>query len=160
MTQAAAVRKVGRQMTMIDELRSALAGRELPGASFRLEHYESAIADHALLAPDCDRDVPHPLWFIVASLRGMGITVGELCDLALKTTNDTLLLGTVEVTQDRPLRPAADYLATARIGKVTRRTTRDGSILDSVVVVVRLYGDDGLQSGTVTSTYLFKRSGK
>jgi hypothetical protein len=147
-------------MTTAGELRSALEGRELPGASFRLEHYESAIADHALLAPGADREVPHPLWFIIASLRGMGITVDELCVLAQKTAGDALLFGAVEVTQDQPLRAGADYQTTAQIGRVSRRTTRDGSDLDSIVVTVRLHGDDGHQSGTVTSTYLFKRSSR
>jgi hypothetical protein len=145
-------------MTPLDELRATLEGRELPGASFRLEPYESAIGDHAVLAPDCDPDLPHPLWFIVASLRGMGITVDELCDLAAKTAGDILLYGAVEVTQDRPLRTDTNYRTTAQIGGVSRRTTRDGATLDSIVVTVRLQDDDGRQSGTVTNTYLFKRS--
>lgn len=144
-------------MITIDELRSALADRELPGASFRLEPYESAIADHALLAPDVEPDVPHPLWFIVASLRGMGISVDELCALASKTADDMLLFGGVEVTQDRPMRAGIDYRTTARFGDVSRQTSRDGSALDSVVVAVTLLDDDDHRSGTVSSTYLFKR---
>ena len=135
-----------------------LEGRGLPGATIAVEPHESQIADHAIRAADGDRRLAHPIWFVIASLRGMGITVGELCELARKAPDDTLLYGGVEIEQDRPLRPGGSYRTTAEVTDVTRKTTRDGSTLDSLSVVVRVF-DAAEPCGRITSTYLFKRGG-
>ena len=59
----------------LEELRNELDGRELPGAELTIEAHESALADHALLAPVEETDHAHPLWLLVLALRCMGITV-------------------------------------------------------------------------------------
>jgi hypothetical protein len=141
----------------LEDLQTALDGRALPGGAVRIDRYESLIADHALRAPDRDDDLAHPLWFVIASLRGMGITVDELGDLAAKRPGDTLLLGEVTVTHDRPLLVGATYQTTAQVDQVGRHRTRTGRTLDQVVVTVRVQDDSGQSYGTVTSTYLFLR---
>jgi hypothetical protein len=145
----------------ITDVRAALEGRVLPGGTLRIERHESMIADHALHAPDCvcdrDDDVAHPLWFVIASLRGMGITVDELGDLAARRPGDTLLLGSVTVTHASPLLVGALYQTSAQVGGVERHRTRAGRTLDSVVVTVHVEDDSGQRYGTVTSTYLFLR---
>lgn len=141
----------------IEDLRAALTGRVLPGGTLRIERHESLIADHALRAPDRDDDVAHPLWFVIASLRGMGITVDELGDLAVKRPRDTLLLGTVTVDHERPLQVGATFQTQARIDQVDRHQTRTGRTLDSVVVTVEVRDGCRILYGTVTSTYLFMR---
>jgi hypothetical protein len=133
-----------------------LTGRGLPGGSLVIEPYESAIADHALLAEGDHGDLAHPLWFVVTSLRCLGITVDELCALAGKTGADVLLFGECAIEQDHPLRVGGRYRTQAEVTAVDRRTTRDGGTLDSVEIRVALHGDDG-PAGAVTSTYLFKR---
>jgi acyl dehydratase len=141
----------------LHDLQAALAGRSLPGGTLRIDRHESMIADHALRAPDRDDDLAHPLWFVIASLRGMGITVDELGDLAVKRPGDTLLLGGVTVTHDRPLHVGATYRTRAQVEHVDRQQTRSGRTLDRVVVTVRVQDDQGLHHGAVTSTYLFLR---
>jgi hypothetical protein len=49
------------------------------------------------------------------------------------------------------------YRTDASIATVGSRTTRDGSRLDSVEVVVSLRDDADAAVGRITSTYLFKR---
>jgi hypothetical protein len=134
-----------------------LEGRALPGGELTIEPHESRIADHALRAADRDPVLAHPLWFVIASLRGMGISVDELCWLAGKRPADTLLYGTVEILQAEPLLVGESYRTKARITGVDRRRIRDGSTLDSVVVALDIFGDDG-PAGTVTSAYLIKRA--
>jgi hypothetical protein len=141
----------------LEDLRAALDGRALPGGTLRIDRHESLIADHALRAPDRDDDLAHPLWFVIASLRGMGITVDELGDLAKKRQTDTLLLGEVAVTHDHPLLVGAIYHTQAQVDQVDRHRTRAGRTLDRVVVTVRVEDDSGRCHGTVTSTYLFLR---
>lgn len=141
----------------VDVLRRELTDRALPGGSITIEPHESFIADQALRATDDPQGVAHPIWFVIASLRGMGISVDELCALAHQSDGDTLLFGSCEVTQDAPLQAGREYVTTATVGAVNSRAMRDGSRLDSVEVVVRL-AEDGTAVGSVVSTYLFKRA--
>ncbi len=147
----------GKGLPAIDELRAELAGRVLPGSSLCIERHESLIADHALRAPDQDEISVHPLWLVIASLRSMGITVGDLCDLARAGADDTLLFGGVTVTHDRPLAVGTTYRTEAEIGTVDRHETRSGKVLDSLEVTVRIQDSGRRPHGTVTSTYLFMR---
>jgi hypothetical protein len=139
----------------VEQLRADLLGKRLPGGSFHLERHESSIADHAVLATD-GGDSAHPIWFVIASLRGMGITVDELCGLCRQEDGDTLLFGGVEVWQELPLAVGGEYETEAEITAVDRRTTRSGYDLDAVTVRVRLCGESEVH-GEVTSVYLFKR---
>lgn len=97
------------------------------------------------------------MWFIVASLRCMGISVAELCNLAHQEASDTLLFGTCTVVQDQPLLVGAKYDASATITGVDSRTAGDGSRLDSIRIAVSLFSTAGDLAGSVTSEYLFKR---
>lgn len=142
----------------VDELRSSLHGKSLPGGELLVDDYEAAIAEHAWHGdPPAATDEAHPMWFIVASLRCMGISVAELCDMAKQESADTLLFGTCSVVQDRPLLVGSTYEASAVITDVTSRTAGDGSRLDSIEIAVSLRSSAGDVVGSVTSEYLFKR---
>jgi len=153
----------------IDELADRLSQRSLPGGRVTIEPHEAAIADVALRAV-VDPQTAHPVWFVIASLRGMGITVDELCVLAEQKDHDALLFGSCEIRQIAPLRVGATYTTTAAIEGVTSRTTRDGYRLDSLqvrVVLTEATPDSprqgktaeptGTPVGEVVSVYLFKR---
>lgn len=143
--------------TFLAELSPDLVGRQLPGDQTTVTEFESRIADHALLRPNDDTTKAHSLWFLVIALRGMGISVDDLCELAAKRPQDTLLFGTCELEQRHPLVVGATYRTEASITDVARRTSRDGSALDSITVLVRLFDGDGRNMGSVDSVYLFKR---
>ena len=147
--------------TAIKELDPGLVGRRLPGDLTTITPHQSAIADHALHASsDADAgEFAHSIWFLVIALRGMGISVDELCALADKKDTDTLLFGTCGIDQAYPLTVGHTYRTTATIDSVDRRTTRDGSILDSLTVTVTVFDTEDPTSiaCAVTSVYLFKR---
>jgi hypothetical protein len=143
-------------MTVELETMRSLEGMSLPGGSLLLEPYESLIADRAFRAAESRDDAAHPAWFVIASLRCLGIDVEELCSLAHKGPDDTLLFGGCEVVQLTPLRPGAHYDVRAQIVEVDSRRTRDGARLDSVAVRASVLEAD-VPAGHVTSTYLFKR---
>jgi hypothetical protein len=140
----------------IGELKG-LKGTCLPGGDLVIEPYENAILEHAVRAPRSGEGLAHPLWFVVISLRCLGISVDELCELAGRGSKDTLLFGSCAIEQQAPLHVGAAYRAEAGIAAVGSRTTRDGSRLDNVDVLVRVVAEGGSTAGTVTSTYLFKR---
>lgn len=143
-------------LVSLELLQQELAGKRLPGAELAIPVYENAIATRALRAEINEQEFAHTIWFIVCSLRGMGISVNELCDLAHAGPHDTLLYGEVTIEQELPLRVGGSYRVDAAITDVDRSTLRDGSTLDKVTVFVELSGADA-RYGTVTSTYLFKR---
>lgn len=140
-----------------NELKNTLEGRKLPGGSIVIEPYESSIGDAAWRSRPTDDGTAHPVWFIIASLRCMGISVDELCALAHQAPGDTLMLGNCSVEQNRPLHVSEQYVADASIAGVRTRTTRDGSRLDSIDVVVRFTSPLDEKVGAVTSEYMFKR---
>lgn len=140
----------------VEALQEELRGRRLPGGEITLERHETAISEGALRAEPDGTGAAHPAWFVIASLRCMGISVEELCALAHQESDDTLLFGSCRIDQTTTLRAGATYTAQARVGQVGSRTARDGSRLDSVEVIVEL-SEAGTPAGTITSTYLFKR---
>ncbi|GAA3238293.1 hypothetical protein GCM10017691_38230 [Pseudonocardia petroleophila] len=146
----------------VEVLRTALDGRELPGGELTVEAYESALADYALLAPDVDTEHAHPLWLLVLALRGMGISVDELCRLAGQRAQDTLLFGNCEIAQRRPVRVGHRFRMTASAGPVARKESRGGGHLDFVTVRVEVHDTadgphPGDPVGTVTNGFIFKR---
>jgi hypothetical protein len=140
----------------LELLQRTLTGKRLPGADLAIADYENAIATRALRGESADQELAHSIWFIVCSLRGMGVSVNELCDLAHAGPHDTLLYGEVTIEQQLPLRVGESYRAEAVISDVGRSTLRDGSTLDKVTVLVELFRAD-VRHGTISSTYLFKR---
>ncbi|WP_127128868.1 hypothetical protein [Georgenia sp. SYP-B2076] len=142
-------------MTVELAVLESLRERELPGGTIEIPRHESFIADHAVRAPG-DPDVAHPVWFIVASLRCMGISVDELMALASAGPHDVLLYGQVDVSIERPLLVGRTYRAAATIVDVGRSAMRDDTVLDRIVVRVAI-GTDEDPHGVVEATYLFKR---
>jgi hypothetical protein len=148
-------------MTVTIDTLELLQGKVLPGSEIVIEPHEAFIADDALRSISGPPEIAHPIWFVMASLRCMGITVEDLCELAHQGPDDVLLIGNCRVEQHEPLTTGVPYRTTAEIGQVGTRTTRDGSRLDSVDIVVRLIKESDPNStvvGEVVSTYLFKRS--
>lgn len=144
-------------MTATLEYLKSLAGRPLPGGELVVEPHENAILEHAVRASESDPALAHPIWFVVISLRCLGVTVDELCEMAGKTEQDTLLFGQCVIDQRVPLEVGARYRAEARITDTGSRTMRDGSRLDNVDVRTDIATEDGTLAGSVTATYLFKR---
>lgn len=146
-------------MTITVEELHRIEGTPLPGGEIVVEPHENAILEHAVRAPRPDPGVAHTVWFVVISLRCLGISVDKLCDLAGKTDEDVLLFGNCEIDQRAPLRVGGRYRAEAVVAATGTRVARDGSRLDNLDVRTDVLSDDGSLAGSVTSVYLFKRGG-
>ncbi|ANY24385.1 MaoC family dehydratase N-terminal domain-containing protein [Gordonia terrae] len=141
-------------------LKRSLDGKQLPGASITIEPYQSVLADYALEAGTDDSGDAHPLWGLVFALRGMGISVDELCALAGQRAQDVLLFGNCEVIQHRPLRVGATIDVSATIEPVSRKETRNGGHLDFVTVRTAFHDRDDPSDGPVgevVNGFIFKR---
>lgn len=156
MSPDAAMASDNNSPVSLEYLQQTLAGKRLPGGEVAIHDYENAIAARALRSEVNDREHAHSIWFIVCSLRGMGVSVNELCDMAQAGPHDTLLYGEVSIEQDLPLRVGTSYRVSAVITDVGRSALRDGSTLDKVTVLTEVSHGD-VRHGAVVSTYLFKR---
>ncbi|MEY1673157.1 hypothetical protein AB4Z55_03165 [Gordonia sp. ABKF26] len=144
----------------ITTLKDSLDGRRLPGATLTIEPFQSVLADYALLADGDDTGDAHPLWGLVLALRGMGISVDELCTLAGQRPQDVLLFGNCEIIAHRPLRVGATIDVTAMIEPVSRKETRHGGFLDFVTVrtaFIDRADSSGDPVGEVVNGFIFKR---
>jgi len=130
----------------------------MPGGNLTIESYESQILDYALCAADGDRILAHPMWFVVASVRCLGVTTAEFCQMAAMNDLDALLFGGVELHQIRPLLVGGDYSTKVDVTGVKRRRARDGATLDCIDIRVEVVDADGNSYGSVISNYLIKRS--
>lgn len=142
----------------IENLQRDLVGRVLPGTTIVIDRLESHAVDVAARAESVDATYAHPVWFVILGLRGMGISVDELGDLAQKSGEDALLFGGVAVDQAEPLRVGDVVRSSAVIVEVGRSRLKDGGNLDRVVVTTTLRGESDVFFGATTSTYLFKRA--
>lgn len=143
----------------IDEVRAAFGALSLQEGSIVVEPHEAAIGDDAFRAEDHGDGVAHPAWFVIASLRGMGFTVDDLCAAAGQEDGDVLLFGSCDIEQESPLQVGDTYLTRSSIGSIGSRSLSSGARLDHVDVVVEVSSpDDGNLKGRITSRYLFKRA--
>ncbi|KAF0957245.1 hypothetical protein [Rhodococcus sp. T7] len=147
-------------MTVTTDELHKLEGTRLRGGEIVIEPHENTILQHAVRAPQAEPGIAHPMWFVVISLRCLGISVDELCELAGKSEDDTLLFGNCEIDQQTPLRIGGRYRVDAVVAATGSRTSRDGSRLDNMDVRIEILDDSGGYAGAVTSVYLFKRGGK
>lgn len=137
------------------DLQERLVGHTFPGGSVTFAPYEAWLGHDAMRSPNAGGAVLDPLWIFVAALRGMGIDIAALVELA-GATPDGALLGELGLRQDAPLRAGVEYGVTGGIVDLTRRTGRRAGVFDTLTVELELT-DGGRPVAGVTSSFLFPR---
>ena len=117
-------------------LRSRLNGLALPGGTFHVAGHERWLSHEAMQSPAVEAPFLHPVWILLGGLRGMGLTLEALMDLARPGPGDTTLLGETEVEQHVPLRADVDYTVTGSVAGLTRKKGQRSGTLD--IMTVRL----------------------
>jgi len=133
-----------------------LAGKELPEGSFTITEEENG----QLLDVVCDATTPavdaHPLWAYVATQRGIGISVADLCLIADFDVNDGPMLGSVEIDFLGPVETDVRYRVTGEVVNVVRKHGRSGTF-DVLTYREHLSTDAGAQVASVTNTFILPR---
>jgi hypothetical protein len=139
-----------------EELRRRLVGHRFPGGSFRVAEYERWLSHDAMQAGDLQPPVLHPVWILLGALRGMGITIEELIELADATPEDGVVFGETTLDQRRPLERDVDYAVRGEIVDVQRKQGRRGPF-DLVTFELQL--DDATGPVAVNrQTFVFPRA--
>jgi hypothetical protein len=132
-----------------------LPGMELPAGSFTVTP-----EDQAQLAASLGRGAPegaHPVWAYIATQRGIGISVADLCALADFDVDDGPMLGSVEMTYSRPLELGVEYRVTGEVVGIERKHGRKAGTFDVMTFRERLLAPDGAEVASTTNTFILPR---
>jgi acyl dehydratase len=140
----------------IEALRTKLVGHRFPGGTVTVAPHEAWLGHDAMCSPNRGSATLDPLWILVAGLRGMGLDVAGVIDLAGATTEDGVLFGELGLRQDVPLQAGVEYAVSGAIVEVTRRTGRRAGAFDMVAFELQLHAGE-TPVASVTSAFLFPR---
>jgi hypothetical protein len=132
-----------------------IAGTVLPAGSFTI-----TAADQEQLAAALGTDAwpdPHPIWAYIATQRGIGIGVAELCALADFDVDDGPMLGSVELAFSVPLELGVEYAVTGEILAIERKRGRTAGTFDVLTFRERLIAPDGAEVASTTNTFILPR---
>jgi hypothetical protein len=132
-----------------------LPGTKLPEGSFTITESEQRRLADSLGSPSDGG--AHPVWAYIATQRGIGISVADLCALADFDVNDGPMLGSVEMTYARPLEVGVEYRVTGEVVAIERKHGRKAGTFDVMTFRERLIGPDGDEVATSTNTFILPR---
>lgn len=138
-----------RPYPAIEVLQQRLQGLALPGGGYTITRDNAQRVAHLLQSA---ADV-HPVFSCVASLRSLGISIGELCQLCEFELTDGPLLGEFAVRFYSPLAIGQRYQLTARIDSIDRTHGARLGVLDRLRFSVNFIAPTG--DVTLEARYLW-----
>lgn len=143
----------------IDDLRARLVGHEFPGGVFRVAAYERWLSHDAMHAPRLPDGVLHPVWILLGALRGMGVTIDDLTELAEVGPGDSTVFGETVFEQAEPLRTDVEYRVRGGIRDLARREGRRAGTMDLMTFRLELVAPDERVVAVSEQTFVFLRKG-
>jgi len=119
-----------------------LPGTRLTPGDIRIPASESAQLD-GVLGSSAQLGELHPVYAYIATQRGIGISVAELCELADFDVADGPMLGSVDLRFAGALRPDTDYRVEGTIVDIIRKQGRAAGVFDLLLFEETLADADG-----------------
>lgn len=141
---------------MTDSSLHSLAGTALPEGSFTITAEEEARLIEVVGGSARGEGIAHPLWAYIATQRGIGIGVTEICALADFDVNDGPMLGSSHLEYRGPIRIGVRYRVTGEVLGLVRKQGRSGTF-DVLEFREDLRHEDGELLAASTSTYILPR---
>jgi hypothetical protein len=141
----------------IADLEQRLVGHALPGGTFVVEDYERWLSHDAMQAPELPDGVLHPAWIVLGALRGMGITIDDLIELAAATPDDGVVFGETDYEQHAVLRSDTEYTVRGGVKSVTRRDGKRAGAFDVVVIELVIEDRAGVVAAVSRQSFIFFR---
>lgn len=140
----------------IDALSQRLRGHRLPGG-----HYEVTADAAAAVArlTGWDAPEPHPVFASIGSLRALGVSIEQLCDLCEFRLEDGPMLGEFAVDFHREIQQGVPYRTEAHIVSLDRRQSARLGVLDRLRFVVQIQLSDGTPVAEARYLWLLPRGG-
>lgn len=137
-------------------MRARLVGYAFPGGPFTVEEHERWLSHEAMKSPPIPAPQLHPVWIVLGSLRGMGMTIEELVGLAGMEPGAGVLFGETEVEQIRPLRAGVAYSVSGGVTSLERREGRRAGTFDILTFRMEL-AERGETVATCTQAFILMR---
>jgi hypothetical protein len=134
-----------------------LAGTSLPAGTFTISALEDDQLREVLHAGPSQSGVAHELWAYIATQRGIGISVADLCSIAQFDIADGPMLGSTELEYSSAMRIGTRYRVEGEVLGVERKHGRSGTF-DVMRYRERLLSGDDLVA-SATSTFILPRRG-
>ena len=133
-----------------------LPGTELAAGTFTIGAAENADLAGVLESEAPGGDAAHPLWAYIATQRGIGIGITELCALADFDVDDGPMLGSTKLTYGAPLRVGVEYEVKGEVVDITRKEGKSGTF-DILTFRERLLDREGAEAASATNTFILPR---
>jgi len=98
-----------------------------------------------------------PMEIYHGAMGGLGLSIGELFELAGASAADGPMFGEAEIEQRIPLQIGETYDVRGGITGVARKQGRRAGVFDIVTFRVELVNGDGAVAGVATNSFVFPR---
>ena len=132
-----------------------LHSHPLSPGTFTVSAEEDRELRDAVHAPAGDH--AHAAWAYVATQRGIGTSVADICGLADFDMADGPMLGSVAMEFARPIALGETYTVTGEIVGVTRKEGRKTGTFDILAFHERLVDAEGIEVASSTNTFILPR---
>lgn len=135
-----------------------LAGTKLRSGSFTITSAENRKLLHALEADVASEPgLAHPIWGYLATQRGIGVSVAEICALADFDVADGPMLGSVDIEYLGQLALDREYTVTGETLGIERKVGAKTGTFDILAYRLALESPHGETVVTVTNTFILPR---
>jgi hypothetical protein len=135
---------------------SALPGTVLPEGTFVISLEEDHRVSEILGEEPGSTGRAHPLWAFIATQRGIGTSVAELCALADFDVADGPMLAGWNAKFTGELLTGYAYRVTGEVTDIVRKRGKSG-LFDLMTFVERLVDEHGHAVVTTTTTFVLPR---
>lgn len=134
-----------------------LPGTVLSEGSFTITAQEARDLERAMHAGPARDGETHPIWGYIATQRGIGVSIAQLCALADFDVEDGPMLGSVEIDFGEPLRSGVSYRVTGEVVDLERKVGRRAGTFDLLTYRLTMSAPGGVPAATVTNTFVLPR---
>ncbi len=138
----------------IDQLAARLRGHRLPGGEYRISSAES---QQVARLSGFEAAQPHPVFSSVVTLKALGVTIEQLCDLCEFRLEDGPMLGEFTTRFLLPLELDVRYTTEATIESIDRTHSTRAGVLDRLRFAVRICLPNGAVAAEVHYLWLLPR---
>ena len=137
---------------------AAVGARFAPGA-YTIQRHEDVLLRDLLDAPAGDGPVAHPLWGMLAALRGLGDDVDGILAVAGARVDEGPVIASCELEYERPLEVGVPYAVTGHVTGLERKHGRRTGPFDLYTFVIELATADGRPASRLTQVWVLPREG-
>ena len=138
----------------IDTLAARLRGHRLPGGEYRISIAESR---QVARLSGFEASQPHPVFSSVVTLKALGVSIEQLCDLCEFRLEDGPMLGEFTTRFFQPLEQDVRYTTNATIGSIDRAHSARAGVLDRLRFAVHICLPNGAVAAEVRYLWLLPR---